>query len=220
MARPTVDTLGIVVAGGASRRMRLPEGASKATLLLGGRTLLEHVCRAVRPEVARLVVVAGPDQTLPALPEIDHVLRDSHPGAGPLAGIADALREAGPAPAIALVTSCDVPLLQRDLVRLLIDRAARDGVVWAVPVINSHPQVLVSAMQTAILPEIEAFLGTGRRDLRGLFTHLAQAGRVATIAAADTHAVDPLGVSFADADTPEDLDVLAAILPSLPTSRH
>lgn len=215
-----MDTLGIIVAGGASRRMRLPDGASKAMVMLGGRPLVEHVCRAVRPEVGRLVVVAGVDQPVPPLPEIDAVIRDSQPNAGPLAGIADALRAAEPATIVAFVASCDVPLLRRELVRLVIDRVEHDGVLWAVPTVDSHPQVLVSAMQTAFLPEIEAWLGSGRRDLHGLFTQVAHAGRAATIAAAEIRAVDPHGVSFADADTPEDLARLDAILPRLPPSRR
>ena len=215
-----MNTLGIIVAGGASRRMRLPEGASKAMVMLGGRPLVEHVCRAVRPEVGRLVVVAGLDQPVPPCPEIDAVIRDSQPHAGPLAGIADALRAAGPATDVAFVASCDVPLLRREVVRLVIGHVAREAAVWAVPIVDTHPQVLVSAMRLAILPEIEAWLARGRRDLRGLFTHVAHAGRVATITAPEINAVDPESVSFADAYTPEDLASLDAILPRLPTSRR
>lgn len=215
-----MHTLGIIVAGGASRRMRLADGRSKAAVEIGGETLLEHVCRAVRPEVERLVVVAGPDQPIPAGAAIDAVIHDSQPGAGPLAGIADALRAAGPAEAVAFVGSCDVPLLRREVVRLIIGRAEQPGVLWAVPLVADHPQVLVSAMKTGILPQIEAWLSSGRRDLHGLCAHMKDAGCVATITAADIQAIDPHGESFTDADTPEDLARIAAILPRLPPSRR
>lgn len=212
--------LGIILAGGTSTRMSLPPGHSKADLTLGGRSLLEHVCRAVRPEVDRLAVVAGPGQTVPRLPEIDAVVRDSRPGAGPLAGVADALRAAGSDIDQAFVTSCDVPLLSPAVVRLVLDRLASPGPLWAVPLIDTHLQVLASAMRPAILPAIEAFLASGRRDLHGLAEELARAGSLATISKADVERVDPLCLSFADADTPEDLARLEAILPRLPTSRR
>lgn len=215
-----MDTLGIVLAGGASRRMELSPGHSKADLSLGGRTLLEHVCRAVRPEVDRLVVVAGQDQGVPSLPEIDAVIRDSQPAGGPLAGIADALREADAAMDRVFVTSCDVPLLMSPVVRFMLDRLSPPGVLWAVPMFDGHPQMLASAMRPGILPAIEAFLAAGRRDLRGLMETLMPSGTVALVSHADLEQVDPAGVSFADADTPEDLARLDAILPRLPPSRR
>ena len=213
-------TLGIIVAGGASRRMQLPPGQSKADLHLGGRALLDHVCRAVRPEVDRLVVVVGPDQVVPPLPEIDDIVRDSRPGAGPLAGIADALRAAGPGIEGAFVASCDLPMLTRGVVRLVLDSLAATDAVWAVPVINNHPQTLASAMRPDILVAIEEFVASGRRDLRGLMEALTTSGAVAVVSQADIEEVDPGCMSFADADTPEELARLDAILPRLPPSRR
>lgn len=215
-----MHTLGIIVAGGASRRMRLPPGQNKADIVLAGRPLLDHVCRAVRPEVDKLVVVAGPDQAVPPLPEIDAVIRDSQPGAGPLAGIADALRAAGPGMDRAFIASCDAPLLMRGVVRLVLERLTAAGTLWAVPVINTHPQTLASAMRPGILPAIEAFLASGRRDLRGLMDALAASGGITPVNETEIEQVDPSRMSFADADTPEELALLGAILPSLPTSRR
>jgi molybdopterin-guanine dinucleotide biosynthesis protein A len=212
--------LGIILAGGTSTRMSLPPGHSKADLTLGGHSLLEHVCRAVRPEVDRLAVVVGPDQAMPRLPEIDSLVRDSRPGAGPLAGVADALRAAGSDIDRAFVTSCDVPLLSPAVVRLVLDRLAPSDALWAVPLIDTHLQVLASAMRPAILPAIETFLASGRRDLHGLAEELAGVGMLATISQSDVERVDPSCLSFADADTPEELATLEAILPRLPMSRR
>jgi molybdopterin-guanine dinucleotide biosynthesis protein A len=205
-----MHTLGIVLAGGASRRMGLADRGGKAAAMLAGRTLLGHVCGAVRPAVDRLVVVAAPDQPIPDLPEIDTVIRDSRPGAGPLAGMADALRTAGPGLDHGFVASCDVPLLRTGLVRRMLDRVSEPGVAWAVPLIDGHPQVLVSALRPLLLDEIDAHLAAGRRDPRGLIDRLRSPARtgdagVRLVPAAELLDVDADLVSFTDVDTPDDL---------------
>ena len=208
-----MHTLGIILAGGGSRRMGLPTGGGKAAVTVAGRPLLRHVCDAVRPAVDRLVVVAAPGQPLPDNTGIDAVIRDSRPGAGPLAGIADALRAVGPDVAKAFVASCDVPLLKTAVVHLLLARLDEPGVAWAVPWIADHPQVLVSAMRATLLPDIEAFLATGRRDPRGIIDRLRPAqpdstAPVRLVTAAEVEAVDSRLESFADIDTPDDLALI------------
>lgn len=212
-----MHTLGIVLTGGASRRMGLADRGGKAAVMLAGRTLLGHVCGAVRPAVDRLVVVAAPDQPIPALPEIDAVIRDSRPGAGPLAGMADALRTAGLGLDRGFVASCDVPLLRTGLVRRLLERVGEPGVAWAVPLIEGHPQVLVSALRPILLGAIDAHLAAGRRDPRGLIDRLRSPTRAADagvrlVPAADLLDVDPDLVSFTDIDTPDDLARIATPL--------
>jgi molybdopterin-guanine dinucleotide biosynthesis protein A len=209
-----MHTLGIVLAGGASRRMGLADRGGKAAVMLEGRTLLGHVCNAVRPAVDRLVVVAAADQPVASLAEIDTVIRDSRPGAGPLAGMADALRTAGADIDRAFVASCDVPLLRTALVRRLLDEVAMPGVAWAVPFVDGHPQVLVSALRPILRGEIEAHLAAGRRDPRGLLDRLATQAdgdgtRVRLVPAADLLDADPELVSFTDIDTPADLARIA-----------
>lgn len=212
-----MQTLGIILAGGASRRMGLAERGGKAAVVLAGRTLLAHVCAAVRPAVDRLVVVAAADQPVASLPEVDAVIRDSRPGDGPLAGMADALRTAGADLDRAFVASCDVPLLRASLVRRLLDEVDRPGVAWAVPFVDGHPQVLVSALRPILLDEIEAHLAAGRRDPRGLVDRLAtrtedNGTSVRLVPAADLRDADPGLVSFTDIDTPDDLARIAAQL--------
>src|SRR5437660_12244134 len=79
-----MNTLGLLLAGGLSRRMG---GGDKALRPLGGQTLLDHVIDRIRPQVAALVLNANGDPArfarfgLPVVP-------DSIPDfAGPLAGI-------------------------------------------------------------------------------------------------------------------------------------
>ena len=218
--------IGIVLAGGASRRMQPPAGGPpvrKELLAPGGKTLLARVVDRVSAEVDVVIVVAAPDTPVPELPGPPLVVRDSMPGAGPLAGLADGLRAAAAMakargcepPALAAVVSCDVPLVRREVLRLLIDRARASGAAWTVPLVGGHRQVLVSVVQVGLVSRIESWLAAGRRDLRGLFDDMAaaDAAAVAIVPEAEIAAVDPRLESFLDVDTPADYDRVRRQLP-------
>jgi len=224
---------GIVLAGGASSRLAdagiVPPGG-KAGLVLAGRTLLERVCERLAAAVGRIVVVAAPGQALPGLPEAAEVVRDSLPGSGPLAGIADGLRAVGrlmPAAAGGVVVSCDVPLVSPRLLEGLCDRIDSvtglqsprpdiPGPMWVVPEVGGHLQVTVSAMGTALLPSIVAHLQAGRRDPRSLVGRLRaeQPGSVVVVPEVEVLDLDPDLMSFRDLDTPRDLEELGRLLAS------
>ena len=111
MADSTSPLDAFVLAGGQSRRM----GRDKATIDFGGATFLETIADTVRPLVASVTLVGRdtPQGRIPAVPDL-------RPGCGPLAGIETALARAT-TPA-ALVLACDIPLVSRDLVALIIER--------------------------------------------------------------------------------------------------
>lgn len=217
--------MGIVLAGGRSTRLAPVAGATgggKASLTFRGKTFLEQVIAAVGAEVGRTIVVAAPGQTLPSLEGV-RIVRDSTPGAGPLAGIRDGLRAALPPDrgdrddagfasphSLAFVASCDLPLLRPEMVRRLLDAAAESDALWTVPVVHGHRQVLVSVMRVDLVERIEAWLATGRRDPRGLFEELARNDprSVCEVTEEQCASVDPMLVSFVDIDTPEDLQRL------------
>jgi molybdopterin-guanine dinucleotide biosynthesis protein A len=214
------DTVGIVLAGGGSTRLApvaAPSSGGKAAVIFRGRTFLEHVVAAVAAGVRDTIVVAAPGQPLPALAHA-RVVHDSTPGLGPLAGIRDGLaaaraaadRGTRPSPRFAFVASCDLPLLRREVVSLLIDTARRSDALWTVPLVHGHRQVLVSVMRAELLPRVEAWLADGRRDPRGLLAALAQDDPqgIREVTAEELSAADPALESFVDIDTPEDLEGL------------
>jgi len=212
---PSRDVVGIVLAGGRSRRLAsgidLPAGG-KAAVELRGRSLLERVMATVAGEVANTIVVAAVGQPLPA-GIAARVIRDTAVNAGPLAGLRDGLAAAAAGvvpPRLACVASCDVPLLRREVVRLLIAAARATGASWTVPEVRGHLQVLTSVVALEMLPRIETWLAAGNRDLRGLCTALEREapGRVHVVAEPLVAAVDPEFDSFTDVDTPADLRAL------------
>jgi molybdopterin-guanine dinucleotide biosynthesis protein A len=209
------QTAAIVLAGGAARRLGagLVGAEGKAGLRLAGRTFLDAVTTAVSTRVGRVIVVAAPEQPLPPVAVPIEVVRDSTPGAGPLAGIRDGLAHAlatGQPPRGVVVACCDVPLLAPAVVRLLLDRLAASSARWVVPVVSGHPQVLVSAIAPELLGAIERHLAAGRRDLRGLLDELRRAdpAAVAVLTEVEVAVADPDCLSFMDVDTPADLEAV------------
>jgi molybdopterin-guanine dinucleotide biosynthesis protein A len=213
VTHPSGRPAGIVLAGGGSTRLGGAASAGgKAWLELAGRTFLERVVAAVEPEVDGLVIVAAIGQRLPAVPAA-RIARDRLPAAGPLAALADGLRALGireDPRAGAVVASCDLPLLRREVVAVLAARCAAVEAAWIVPVVHGHPQVLLSAVRLRLLPRIEAWLAAGRRDLRGLVARLAEEDPAAVdfVPEETFAAVDPRLDSFVDVDTPADVDRL------------
>jgi molybdopterin-guanine dinucleotide biosynthesis protein A len=214
--------VGIVLAGGRSARLAegidLPAGG-KAAIPLRGRSFLELVTETLAAEVASTIVVAAAGQPLPPGLAV-RVVRDTVVAAGPLAGLRDGLAAvAGTAkpPRLAVVTSCDAPLLRREVVRLLVGAARAADALWTVPEVHGHRQVLTSVVALEILPRIDAWLAAGRRDLRGLCAAIEreQPGRVHVVGEPALAAVDPALDSFADVDTPADLRRLVERPPPL-----
>src|SRR5437870_1311085 len=109
---------GIVLCGGRSSRM----GSAKALLPFGPELMLQRVVRLMREVVQPIVVVAAPKQELPPLPSNEvTIVRDRREGRGPLEGLAVGLATLPASVTAAYVTSCDVPLLQPDFVRRMIE---------------------------------------------------------------------------------------------------
>jgi molybdopterin-guanine dinucleotide biosynthesis protein A len=107
------DILGVVLAGGASRRM----GRDKAVLPWTGTTLA-HRAAELLAEACGEVVIAGPAKLARADLE---VVADVFPDHGPLAGLHAGLERAGGRAIFAL--ACDMPFVSVELVRHLADAA-------------------------------------------------------------------------------------------------
>ncbi|MBN9547631.1 MAG: molybdenum cofactor guanylyltransferase MobA [Alphaproteobacteria bacterium] len=110
---------GIILAGGQSRRMG---GGDKPLLTLGKTSLIDHVSRRLKPQVAALGLSANGDPARFAATGLP-VLEDTVPGhAGPLAGILAGLEwAAGQTGRRWLVSAAgDTPLFPGDLVERLV----------------------------------------------------------------------------------------------------
>ena len=137
----TPPTLGVILAGGQSRRMG---GGDKPCRLLGGRTLLDHVIARLKPQCAEVILNANGDKARFADARLV-VVPDSVSGsAGPLAGILAALDWAADnRPTVEWIASvaADSPFLPRDFVsRLHASRIiARTPLACARTAERTHP---------------------------------------------------------------------------------
>ncbi len=95
---------GVVLAGGAARRMG---GVDKAALAVAGVGMLDRVLMAARPLCADLVVVGPPRPT--AVDDVQFV-QERRPGGGPAPALLAGFAAVG-APEVCLVLATDLPLV-------------------------------------------------------------------------------------------------------------
>ena len=119
MNEPLSPLYGLVLAGGASRRM----GQDKAALALHGRPQLDWAYDTLARHCQRVFVSIRADQQDDPVRQGRPVIVDVHDGTGPIAGIA-AAQTAHPDNAW-LVLACDLPFVDDAAISHLISR--RDG---------------------------------------------------------------------------------------------
>jgi len=198
----------IVLAGGKSTRL----GRDKASELLLGRPLLQHVLDRLAGLVDERVVVSAVGQRLPALDTPDlKVVEDIYPETGPLGGIYTGLTAIDAPYAIAV--ACDMPLLQPTLVAELLRRApGRDLVV---PVSEEFPQPLCAVYSKACVEPFRRQLEAGEYKITAAFGFL----RPLYLRPADWRPFDPEGLSFQNLNREEDLRRVTALLEAEAASR-
>jgi molybdenum cofactor guanylyltransferase len=181
-----------VIAGGKSLRM----GSDKASLIIGGVTMLERVTSEALRTGCPVVVIGRSQPDAWSLQEIQF-LPDETPGLGPLGGLATGLRFTGTS---LLAIACDMPLVTTGAIHWLLEAmnhsSGEDGIVIT---IGGEPEPLFSIYHRSCLPQIEQQLASGRRSVKGLIDQ----GRFACCEAPEWVAMQLLNVN-----TPGDLDGL------------
>ncbi len=180
------DAEGFVLAGGASSRM----GLDKASIAIDGRRLLDRVVDALQ-QLDQVTIVGG-EHAHPSVTTVP----DRRPGAGPLhamAHCADLARSP-----VAVITSCDLPLIDADVIDALVRRLRRSGADGVVPVTDGRPQWLLASWRIATFrPAARHAVSLGHRGPRALTRQLS----IEYVVSSDDD-------RLADADTPADLDRL------------
>ena len=171
---PALPIAGVILCGGQSKRMGR---VNKASLLLAGKPLLQHVIDRVSPQVERLLLSVESDNPGLAFSDLEQVA-DLRPGHnGPLGGLLSALECVAPRYDWLLLVPCDAPFLPRDLGERLLRRvldagrsgcAVRyDGVVQ--PTFSIWNRRLIPRLRTAVLEQGQAgfrkFLDTDPESL-------------------------------------------------------
>lgn len=190
--------LGVILAGGASRRF----GTHKALALVGGRRIVDRVLDAL--SVVPETVVSANDPDLYADLDLD-VIPDRYAGVGPLAGIHAALEHAvargWPG---ALVVACDLPYVTGDVLRLIVRRAQGSAADAVVPESHGRRGVepLCAFYATECLPHVERMIAEGETRAH----RLLEAVRTDRVPLADIRGVGDPHLLFHNVNTLTDLD--------------
>lgn len=156
-----VQASGVVLAGGASRRM----GRDKALLVVDGERLIDRSVRVLRSVVDDVVVASG-RRTIRGLPVPQ--VPDQRGGAGPLSGLAAGLLQAEHD--IAAVLAVDLPDADAGLLRGLIERWDGEGAL--IPSAGGRPQPLHAVWATTNAVSLSVLIADGVRSVMGAATVL------------------------------------------------
>jgi molybdopterin-guanine dinucleotide biosynthesis protein A len=156
-SRPVPGVAGLVLTGGASRRM----GRDKAAIIVEGTACAQRVARRLSL-VASPALEVGPGRSgLPVVTE--------HPrGHGPLCAILagwHALTARGHRDRV-IVLACDLPLVTETLLRFLACRPEPGSVV---PIVHGRAQPLCARFSSLALDSAARAVSAGHRSLAPLF---------------------------------------------------
>jgi molybdenum cofactor guanylyltransferase len=169
-------------------------GSPKALLPFDDQPLIVHILRTLNELFSETIVVAAPEQELPALPV--KLVRDETAYQGPVGGIYYGLKSTGGE--FSFVTSCDVAFLNSQLICYLVSEIANYDVV--VPYWDGRFQPLHAVYRRSVVPLLEKQLERG--ELRPIY--LFDNVRTRKITADEIRRFDPEGFSFLNMNTPED----------------
>jgi molybdopterin-guanine dinucleotide biosynthesis protein A len=190
-----LETGCIVLAGGYGLRL----GRNKALEAVGERSLLEWVLSRLSFLDSDILLVTTKE--LPYTRLIDYprlrVVSDIYPGKGPLGGIYTGLKFIGAARS--LVVACDMPFLNRGLLRYMIELSA--GFDLVIPRLGELVEPLHAVYSKACLAPIERLLEQGILSVRELFSLV----RVRYVETEEIDRFDPEHLSFFNVNTKSDL---------------
>jgi len=186
---------GIVLCGGRSTRM----GQDKASLAFGGETMLEHAVRVMHEVADEVIVVARPEQTMPAGVRAVH---DPVSDLGPLAGIVAGLSAS--ATDVNVIVACDMPLVRATVLRRLAELRGDADICVAVADGQASPLCAVYRKQVGRVGQ--ALLDAGERRVMALLDQVP----TTRVDAAVFRDLDPDLESFISCDTPEAYAALRA----------
>jgi molybdopterin-guanine dinucleotide biosynthesis protein A len=152
---------GFILAGGRSSRM----GTDKALLMVQGEPLLQRMKNLIEP-FCNQVFISGSN---PEYSKYDApLIPDIFSGCGPIAGIYSSLKVSPTE--WNLYVSVDVPFVNEEMIRLLIDNTF--GCDCVIPRHKYGVEPLVAMYNRSCLPVLEEMIKTGNFKLQSLISIL------------------------------------------------
>ncbi len=190
---------GFVLAGGKSSRM----GREKALLEIGGVPLIFRTARMVESAAGSATVI-GETDGIRALGL--RTVADDWPGAGPLGGIATALRVSGAM--WSLVVACDLPYLTKAWLEYLVSRAQASDADAVIAMNEGGAEPLCAAYRESAETTIRSAVSLGNLRVRSMLEGL----RGEVIEPEEWKRFDSDGYLFKNMNSPEDYEEARARL--------
>jgi molybdenum cofactor guanylyltransferase len=184
---------GFILAGGESSRM----GVDKGLLEIGGVAVILRTARVVESVAGSACVVGGMElyRRLGL-----RAIADDWPGAGPLGGIATALRAS--AAEWNLIVACDLPYLTRAWLEFLVQRAGASAADAVVPMNERGAEPLCAMYHARGEAAIRGALEEGTRKVTDGLARV----RVEYLEPAEWKCFDSEGLLFKNMNTPADYE--------------
>jgi len=205
-----------ILAGGAAKRMG---GATKALLEVGGRTILETLVETLlgtpasphADRFAEILLVAKEPEAFQAMQGHApwRLVLDASPARSSLTGICTALANARTEHVF--ITACDTPFLRPALLTALLDRLRPEDDVVLPRKPDGYFEPLCAIYSRRCLPHIEAQLDREDYKIIRFFDKV----RVSPLPVETLLRADPDLVTFRNANTPEELELLRQTARSL-----
>jgi molybdopterin-guanine dinucleotide biosynthesis protein A len=191
---------GIILSGGLNTRMG---GRDKARLELGGRSFIERILTAIDRFFKEFLLVTRQPELYQNLPVriVEDIFNVRTPLTGIHAGLVNMDADYG------FCTSCDIPFLKTDLVRMLVSSIDVHSDI-VVPSVGTYFQPLCAVYSKRAIPYIEQSLTNGDIKTDRIYQKL----RVKKVPYSSLQTVDPKLESFFNVNTPEDLQSANIIL--------
>lgn len=191
----------IILAGGRGERLG---GRDKATLALGGRTLVQRAADTLASLSDDVIVVRRADQSL--MVDGARVVTDLTPYQGVLAGIAAGLEAARHD--WALTVACDMPFLNLTFIHHMIALASAPDLAAIVPQLQVGQEPLHALYHKRCLPSLRRALEACERRVRSFYAELP----VHYVLESEIRTFDSEMLTFYNINTADELDWAAAKL--------
>lgn len=190
-----------MLAGGKSNRL----GRNKALENFGDRSLIERVIDTLSLLGDDIIVVTAKQDQLPKLgDDIEYVLDSYPPLTGAKVGLYSGIKASTSFHSLAV--ACDMPFLNIDLLRYLIDISEGFNVV--IPRIGDKIEPLHAVYSKNCLPILESQLGEGRLKISNLFDEV----EVRYVDKEEIEWFDPQHLSFLNVNSEADLRKAKSII--------
>ena len=184
--------VGVILVGGKSRRF----GRNKALEVLEGERLIDRQVRKVKSLFPELLIITNePELYL----DIDAtIIKDVIPGQGPLGGIYTGLLFSQGASVF--VTACDMPFIQPAVIKHMVKLASDHDVV--IPEKQDGLEPLHAIYSSRCLPHIKQQLDRQVLQVISFFPAM----KVLRLPEEEIRQLDPLGLTFFNINTPDDIE--------------